>query len=82
MNTLIQEFYFTVDEVDKAIGTNVDYSHYQGIIYDFAAFLFIQIALWLISVVVGKCWPVDFIWSNWPGIQAMFILERSPLRVS
>lgn len=47
---------------------------------DLALMLVINISLWLLSVLVGKCWPVDFIWSSWPGLMAGMILVRSPLK--
>ena len=37
----------------------------------------INILLWLISLPLGKTWPVDLIWSNWPVYQAVAIYVRS-----
>lgn len=30
----------------------------------------INVGLWLLSLGLGKTWPVDFIWSSWPIIQS------------
>ena len=37
----------------------------------------INVLLWLVSLPLGKTWPVDFIWSNWPIYQASMIYARS-----
>jgi steroid 5-alpha reductase family enzyme len=38
-----------------------------------AALLAVNVVLWLVSLAVGKCWPVDFIWSSWPIAHAVWL---------
>jgi steroid 5-alpha reductase family enzyme len=35
----------------------------------------VNIALWLLSLRLGKAWPVDFIWSAWPIAHALLLVE-------
>jgi len=35
----------------------------------------INMVLWVSSLVLGKCWPVDFIWSSWPIFHAGWLLH-------
>ena len=34
-----------------------------------------NIVLWLLSLCLGKAWPVDFIWSTWPLAHALLLLH-------
>jgi steroid 5-alpha reductase family enzyme len=36
----------------------------------------INVLLWLVSLPLGKTWPVDFIWSGWPPIMCAVIVVR------
>ena len=38
----------------------------------------INLAMWLVSLLLGKTWPVDFIWSLWPLLQCALISSRTP----
>jgi len=67
-------------EHDRWIGGSAEFSHYQGWLYDAGILLLINISFWGLSLIVGKCWPVDFIWSNWPPLMSLLILLRSPLK--
>ena len=40
--------------------------------------LAINVALWMVSLMVGKAWPVDFIWSSWPIFQLGYLLYSLP----
>ena len=46
------------------------------IIFDGCVLVAVNLVLWLLSLVLGKTWPVDFIWSNWPIAQAAMIYRR------
>ena len=80
MDGLIGQLRDLLHEHDKLVGSHSDFSHYQGWPLDAGVLLLVNISLWMLSVVVGKCWPVDFIWSTFPGFMAGFILFRSPLK--
>jgi len=42
--------------------------------WDHAFVLFgINVALWVVTLVIGKAWPVDFIWSGWPPMLALHL---------
>ena len=43
---------------------------------DAATLLGINVFLWIVSLILGKTWPVDFIWSGWPPVQCLIILWR------
>ena len=47
------------------------------IVVDALSLLGLNMLLWLVSLPLGKTWPVDFIWSNWPIYQASIIYSRS-----
>ena len=47
------------------------------IVVDALSLLGLNVVLWLVSLPLGKTWPVDFIWSNWPIYQAAMIYSRS-----
>jgi steroid 5-alpha reductase family enzyme len=47
------------------------------ILRDAATLGSINIFLWLISLPIGKTWPVDFIWSCWPPLMCATIIVRS-----
>lgn len=32
---------------------------------DAAVLAAINLGLWVLTLVIGKAWPVDFIWSSW-----------------
>lgn len=51
---------------------------YQGIESHAAALAAINTALWLVSLAIGKAWPVDFIWSSWPILHALWLSGGSP----
>jgi len=40
--------------------------------------------LWAWSLMLGKCWPVDFVWSTWPILHVVWLLfsRRSEDNVS
>ena len=42
----------------------------EDIISDAAGLLGLNVFLWLVSLYLGKTWPVDFIWSCWPCYHA------------
>ena len=44
---------------------------------DAGALAGVNILLWLVSLPLGKVWPVDFIWSGWPPVQCILILARA-----
>ena len=44
---------------------------------DAGALAGVNILLWLVSLPLGKVWPVDFIWSSWPLVQCIIILARA-----
>ena len=44
---------------------------------DAGALAGVNVALWLVSLGLGKVWPVDFIWSGWPPIMCAIILGRA-----
>ena len=45
---------------------------------DATALLSINVLLWVVSTfVLGKTWPVDFVWSGWPALQCLLILARA-----
>ena len=45
-----------------------------GVAFDGCALLAINIILWIISLFLGKTWPVDFIWSGYPPLMCVRIL--------
>ena len=47
-----------------------------AIAVDAATLLGLNVSLWLVSLLLGKTWPVDFIWSLWPPAQCLAILVR------
>ena len=44
---------------------------------DAGALAGVNVLLWLLSLPLGKVWPVDFIWSCWPPVQCVLILARA-----
>ena len=48
----------------------------EDIVSDAAGLLGLNVFLWLVSLYLGKTWPVDFIWSCWPCYQCIVILAR------
>ena len=44
---------------------------------DAGALAGVNVLLWLLSLPLGKVWPVDFIWSGWPPVQCVLILARA-----
>lgn len=48
---------------------------------DAACLASLNVLLWLVSLRLGKCWPVDFIWSGWPPVLCAIILAREPVRL-
>ena len=38
--------------------------------------LCVNVSLWVVSLGLGKTWPVDFVWSSWPIVQGWLILMR------
>lgn len=38
----------------------------------------VNVTLWLASLGLGKTWPVDFIWSTWPIVQALSLCKDAP----
>ena len=50
----------------------------EPIVQDAATLGSINVLLWLLSLPLGKTWPVDFIWSLWPSVQGIVILTRAP----
>jgi steroid 5-alpha reductase family enzyme len=38
----------------------------------------INVALWVASLILGKAWPVDFIWSSWPIAHVLHIIYTTP----
>lgn len=49
-----------------------------GLQWDAATLGGINVALWLLSLVLGKTWPVDFIWSGFPALQCLLVIVRHP----
>ena len=48
---------------------------YDGALEAYYALTAINVALWLLSTcVLGKTWPVDFIWSSWPIAHALWLI--------
>jgi len=66
---------------DRWIGELSSFSHYQGWLGDILTLALVDVLLWIASLIVGKCWPVDFVWSSWPGLLCGLILRRSHLRI-
>ena len=50
---------------------------FADVIFDACVLCGVNTLLWVASLVLGKCWPVDFIWSNWPIAQAIVIYARA-----
>ena len=51
-----------------------DYEYYDDFVgFAFALFL-INLLLWVVSLIIGKAWPVDFIWSSWPVLHLGYLL--------
>ena len=47
---------------------------YGGALEAYYVLAAINLALWLLSTfLLGKTWPVDFIWSSWPIAHALAI---------
>ena len=44
---------------------------YDGVGNHLQQLVAVNVVLWLASLVIGKAWPVDFIWSSWPIYHAM-----------
>ena len=38
--------------------------------------LLVNVALWVLSLILGKTWPVDFIWLSWPIYAAFDAVSR------
>ena len=55
-------------------------SAYEDAWWLYLALTALNFVLWLASLALGKAWPVDFIWSSWPIIQAAWLANRPPLR--
>ena len=54
---------------------NFDYTYFENDVILLAQYLLVvNILLWLLSLAVGKAWPVDFIWSSWPIFQLSYLL--------
>ena len=49
----------------------------NGLLSDGLALAGINVSLWLVSLALGKTWPVDFIWSMWPPLHCARIVSRS-----
>lgn len=49
----------------------------QHVLSDATLLLAVNVALWLISLPLGKTWPVDFIWSGFPPVLCCIIISRS-----
>ena len=49
-----------------------------GLFSDGVTLLLLNVLLWIISLRLGKTWPVDFIWSTWPLLQCIRIISRQP----
>ncbi len=49
-----------------------------GVATDACWLLSINVLLWLVSLRLGKTWPVDFVWSGWPPLQCALIIIRAP----
>lgn len=44
--------------------------------WDHALVLFgVNVVLWLMTLVIGKAWPVDFIWSTYPPLLALHLFD-------
>ena len=50
----------------------------EDVAADALTLLSICVLLWLVSLRLGKTWPVDFIWSGWPLLQCALIIARDP----
>lgn len=48
-----------------------------GLQWDAAILGGINVTFWIVSLFLGKTWPVDFIWSGWPPLQCLLIIARS-----
>jgi steroid 5-alpha reductase family enzyme len=60
---------------------DVDEAVYDGVAQAYAVLAAINTALWCLSLLLGKTWPVDFIWSSWPIAHAAWLIataERPP----
>jgi steroid 5-alpha reductase family enzyme len=53
--------------------------HLYDILNLVEALISFNVSFWLLSVVVGKSWPVDFIWSTWPFLQLCYLLWDSTI---
>jgi steroid 5-alpha reductase family enzyme len=56
---------------------DLDYDLYDDAPALGVALLGLNVALWLASLVLGKTWPVDFIWSTWPILHCAHLLQTS-----
>ena len=56
------------------LNTFTDLEYLEDITYLAKNCLYINITLWLLSLLVGKAWPVDFIWSSFPIYLLSFLL--------
>ncbi len=54
-----------------------DYELYDDVQALGMALLGVNVALWLVSLALGKTWPVDFIWSTWPILHCAYLLQTS-----
>lgn len=52
-------------------------SVYDGAVEHLTTLLAINVVLWALSLMIGKAWPVDFVWSSWPIYQS-YLLATEP----
>lgn len=56
----------------------MDFPPPVDLLYDGCSLVGVNVALWVLSLILGKTWPVDFIWSCWPPVQSILIYVRHP----
>ena len=56
------------------MATDVAYVGDEHLWLDAAYLVGLNVVLWLVSLLLGKCWPVDFIWSGWPPVLCAIVL--------
>ena len=61
------------------MATDVAYVGNEHLWLDAACLAGLNVLLWLVSLRLGKCWPVDFIWSGWPPVLCAIVLAREPV---
>ena len=57
------------------LATDVAYVGDEHLWLDAAYLAGLNVLLWLVSLRLGKCWPVDFIWSGWPPERSRMIIR-------